>query len=77
MLTLETSIQQLVKVELKSAGINDLVNGLPELGRALALRAGAQLLDRMQKRLFEDVQARCVEIVCERCGVVHRAGGGI
>jgi len=76
MLTLETSIQQLVKVELPSARINDLVNGLPELGRALALRAGAQLLDQMQKRLFEDVQARCIEIVCERCGVVHRAGGG-
>ena len=31
MLSLETSIQQLLKVELESCGINDLVSGLPEL----------------------------------------------
>ena len=76
MLTLETSIQQLVKVELESFRINDVVSGLPGLGRALALQVGAQLLDRVQEFLFEDVRARCVEIVCERCGVVHLAGGG-
>ena len=75
MLVLETSIQQLLKVELKSFAINDLVSGLPELGRTLALRVGAQLLDRVQELLFEDMQARDLEIVCERCGVVHVAGG--
>ena len=42
MLALETSIQQLLKVELATSGINDLVSGLPELGRALALRVGTQ-----------------------------------
>ena len=31
MLTLETSIQQLVKVELESFRINDVVSGLPGL----------------------------------------------
>ncbi|HEX8907526.1 MAG TPA: hypothetical protein VF771_21975 [Longimicrobiaceae bacterium] len=78
MLTLETSIQQLVKVELEAFRINDLVSGLPELGRTLALRLGTQLLDRVQERLFEDVQARGAEIVCKRagCGVVHIAGSG-
>lgn len=78
MLMLETSIQQLVKVELESFRINDLVSGLPELGRALALRVGAQLLDQVQEFLFADVQARCAEVVCERegCGVVHIGGGG-
>jgi len=76
MLSLETSIQQSVKVEVASLAINELVSGLPGLGRALALRVGAQLLDRVQELLFEDLQARCAEIVCERCGVVHLAGGG-
>src|SRR5215212_10239780 len=78
MLTLETSIQQWVKVELPSSGINDLVSGLPELGRALALRVGAQLLDRVQEHVFEDVQARGAEVVCPRvgCGVVHIGGSG-
>jgi hypothetical protein len=76
MLVLETGIQQLLKVELKSLAINDLVSGLPELGRTLALQVGAQLLDRVQELLFEQVQARGLEIVCERCGVVHAAGAG-
>jgi hypothetical protein len=74
MLSLETSIQQLVKVEMERFGINDLVSGFPELGRALALRAGAQLLDQVQALQFEAVLAGKAEIVCDRCGVVH--GGG-
>jgi hypothetical protein len=76
MLSLETSIQQLVKVELEACGINDLVSGLPELGRVLALRAAAQMLDQMQGSRFEAMQAAHEEIVCERCGVVHIGGGG-
>lgn len=76
MLSLETRIQQLVKVELATFRINDLVSGLPEYGRACALRLGVQLLDQMQTHLFEDSQAQHREIVCERCGVVHVGGDG-
>ena len=74
--TLETSVQQLMKVELPSLGINDLASGLPGLGRALALGIGAQLLDRMQDLLYEDVVSRCAEVVCTSCGLVHYGGGG-
>jgi hypothetical protein len=73
--TLETSIQQLVKVELKSFGINDLVSGLPELGRALALQTGAQLLDQVQELLFRDVQAGRAKVVCKRCRNASDGGG--
>ena len=76
MLSLETRIQQLVKVELETFRINDLVSGLPELGRVLALRVGAQLLDQVQEFLFEEVEGEHREILCERCGVVHLGGGG-
>jgi hypothetical protein len=76
MLLLETGIQQSVKVELASPGINDLVSGLPELGRALALGVGSQLLDQVQEILFARAAARGVEIVCTRCGIVHVGGGG-
>jgi len=76
MLSLETSIQQSMKVELETVRINDLVSGLPEIGRVLALRVGAQLLDQVQESLFEEVEEKHREIVCERCGVVHLGGGG-
>jgi hypothetical protein len=76
MLALETSIQQLVKVGLKTPGINDLVAGLPALGRTLALQAAADLIDQLQEQQFAAVQAGSREIVCERCGVVHRGGDG-
>jgi hypothetical protein len=71
MLSLETSIQQLVKVELQTCGINDLVSGLPDLGRALALRIGAQLLDQVQALLFAELSAGVRDLVCERCGILH------
>lgn len=71
MLSLETSIQQWVKVELQTSRINDLVSGLPDLGRALALGIGSELLDQVQALLFAQVGAGVREIVCERCGVVH------
>ena len=76
MLSLETSIQQWVKVEVESFRINDLVSGLPDVGRALARSIGSQLLDRVQELLYERLQTHRAEIVCERCGVVHRAGEG-
>jgi hypothetical protein len=71
MLTLETGIQQLVKVELQTCGINDLVSGLPDLGRALSLRIGAQLLDQVQALLFAELGAGLRDLVCERCGILH------
>lgn len=77
MLSLETSIQQLVKVELPTCGINDLVSGLPELGRALALQTGAQLIDQLQALEFAAVKAGKAEIVCEQCGVVHSGDGSL
>jgi hypothetical protein len=52
------------------------MSGLPELGRALALQAAAQMLDQLQDSLFDAVQAAQDEVVCERCGVVHIGGGG-
>jgi hypothetical protein len=76
MLSLDTSIQQWMKVELESFRINDLVSGLPDLGQALARSVGSQLLDRVQDLLFERLQVREAEIVCKRCGVLHRAGEG-
>lgn len=76
MLTLETSIQQSVKVELTSYQINDLVSGLPSLGRTIALQAAADLINQLQEQQFADVQAGLREIVCERCGVVHCGGSG-
>ena len=76
MLALETSIQQLVKVELKSFRINDLISGLPALGRELALEAAADLIEQLQEQQFAAVQAGLREVVCERCGVVHSGAGG-
>lgn len=71
MLSLETSIQQFWKVELQTCGINDLVAGLPALGRTITLGIGAQLLDQVQERLFAAIRAGELETVCEGCGVVH------
>lgn len=72
---LETSIQQVVKVELRTWRINDLISGLPELGRTMALRAAADLIEQLQEHQFAQVRAGQREIVCERCGVVHCGGG--
>ena len=74
--TLETSIQQLVKVGLKTARINDLLAGLPALGRELALQVAADLIEQLQEQQFAAVQAGSQEIVCEGCGVVHCGAGG-
>jgi hypothetical protein len=74
MLSLETSIQQLLKVESESWRINDLASGLPALGRELALKAVVDLIDQLQEQQFADLQAGLREAVCERCGVVHSGG---
>jgi hypothetical protein len=74
MLTLETSIQQLVKVELSSWRINDLVAGLPGLGREIVLKAAVDLIEQLQEQQFADLLAGDREAVCERCGVVHSGG---
>jgi hypothetical protein len=74
MLSLETSIQQLLKVESESWRINDLASGLPALGRELALKAAVDLIDQLQEQQFADLQAGLREAVCERCGVVHSGG---
>jgi hypothetical protein len=75
MLSLETSIQQLAKVELESLRINDLVTGLPALGREIALRAAVDLIEQLQEQQYADLLAGLREAVCERCGVVHCGGG--
>jgi hypothetical protein len=74
MLSLETSIQQSVKVELRSCRINDLVTGLPALGREIALQAAVDLIEQLQEQQFADLRAGLREAVCERCGVVHCGG---
>jgi hypothetical protein len=75
MLELETCIQQALKVTLPRASINDLAASLPELGRALARDIGAQLVGQLQARCLTDVEAGVQEVVCTRCGVVHRGPG--
>ena len=74
---LETSIQQLVKVVLSNMQINDLVTALPELGRTLALDAGVNLLDCLQDQLWLRIRRGEAELVCTRCGVVHRGESGL
>lgn len=71
MLTLETSIQLSWNVAVSAAGINDLANGLPRIGRELALEAAARLMDRAQTEHLARVFAGEAEIVCGRCGVLH------
>jgi hypothetical protein len=75
MLELETCIQQGIKVTLPRVSINDLAASLPELGRALARDIGAQILSELQAHCLAEVQAGMRELVCTRCGVVHRGAG--
>lgn len=72
MLTLETSIQLSWNVTVSAAGINDLANGLPRIGRELALEAAARIVEQFQDDHLKRVFARQAEIACDRCGVVHR-----
>ena len=77
MLVLETSIQQLVNVVLSNTRINDLVTGLGELGRTLALAVGVDLVDRLQDELWLRLRRGEAELVCTRCGVVHCGESGL
>ena len=71
MLTLETSIQLSWNVTVSAAGINDLANGLPQIGRELALEAAVRIVEQSQDEHLERVFVSEAEIVCDRCGVVH------
>jgi hypothetical protein len=71
----ETSIQLTVNVGSSDAWINDIVAGLPELGRSLSRQAAAEILQRAQAAHLVQVFRGEAEIVCQRCGVVH--GGGL
>ena len=77
MLVLETSIQQLLNVVLPNTRINDLIAALPELGRTLALAVGVDLVDRLQNELWLRLRRGEAELVCTRCGVVHRGKSGL
>ena len=77
MLVLETRIQQSVNVVLPNTRINDLVSGFGELGRTLALAAGADLVDRLQDELWLRIRRGEAELVCTRCGVVHCGESGL
>ena len=72
MLELETCIQQGVKLTLSRVSINDLAASLPSLSRTLAQEVGARVLDQIQARLLAEVLCGRSEIVCTRCGVLHR-----
>ncbi len=75
MLELESCIQQGIKIALPEVSINDLVAGLPSLSRALARQIGTQLLDQMQTACLAEVLRGAAELICTRCGVVHRGEG--
>jgi hypothetical protein len=75
MLSLETSIQRSVKVELESCRINDLAFGLLAFGREIALNVAVDLIDQLQEQQFAELLAGQREAVCERCGVVHCGEG--
>jgi hypothetical protein len=74
---LQTSIQQMLNVVLANTRINDLVAVLPELGRTIALHVGADLLDRLQDKLWLQLRSGAAELVCTRCGIVHRGESGL
>lgn len=71
MLMPDGSAQALTKVGLSSLSINALASSLPESGRALALRHARQELEEFQEQYVQAVRDGRVELVCERCGVVH------
>lgn len=72
MLVLETSIQRVTKIESASFTINDLLSILPGVGRNLGEEYARQILARVQDHAVDEILAGHAELVCERCGVVHR-----
>ena len=75
MLTPDGSAQLHRKIELVPWSINDLASSLPELGRRAALEYARDVLESLQERYVHAVLGGLAELVCERCGVVHRGGG--
>lgn len=72
MLVLETSIQRVTKIESSSFTINDLLSILPGVGRNLGEEYAREILARVQDQAVDEILAGRAELVCERCGVVHR-----
>ena len=71
MLMLETSIQLSWNLNVSAARINDLADGLPQIGRQLALDVAVGVVEQAQDEHLERVFTGEAEIVCHRCGVVH------
>jgi hypothetical protein len=71
MLTLETSIQRLTKIDSSSLSINDLASALPRVSREYGLEHALQVINAFQEQFIEKLFAGLEELVCERCGVVH------
>jgi hypothetical protein len=74
MLELETSIQRLTKIETSSLSINDLASALPQVSRDYGREHALQVIQAFQEQFIEKLFAGLEEVVCERCGVVHRGG---
>lgn len=77
MLTLETSIQRLTKIDSSSLSINDLASSLPRVSRDYGLEHAQLVLEAYQEQFIEKLFAGLQELVCERCGVVHCGGSTI
>ena len=71
MLTPDGSAQLCTNVGSWSLSINALASSLPGVGRLLALEQARQQLEAAQERFVAAVRGGLVELVCERCGVVH------
>ena len=74
MLVLETRIQRLTKIDSSSFSINDLASSLPRVSRDYGLEHAQRIIEAFQEHFIEKLLAGLEEVVCERCGVVHRGG---
>jgi hypothetical protein len=74
MLVLETSIQRLTKIDSPTLSINDLASALPRVSRDYGLEHAQQVIQAFQEQFIEKLFSGLEELVCERCGVVHRGG---
>src|SRR5215213_9605206 len=71
---LETSIQRLTKIESSTLSINDLASALPRVSRDYGLEHAQKVIEAFQEQFIQRLFAGLAELVCERCGVVHRGG---
>jgi hypothetical protein len=72
MLTPDGSAQASANLESSWLSINTIASSLPERGRLLALDQARQELEAAQDAFVDAVLEGQAEVVCERCGVVHR-----